>query len=417
MIFDRLIGEPQARIVESLPKPYDDAAWISYLHGKGYNVSSSTALKIAVVIRCADVVAKTIASLGCHLYKEVGDGKERATTHSLYKKLRYLPNPETTSYEFWHMYVFNLMLTWGAFAKIIRDQNGFIKELWNIPTCRVVMNRNSITGERYIDINWSKGKFESLYEGEFMYTPGLRFQDDDDPEDFIRIASEVLGLTMALNGYAKDYFENGANLGGFVEYPGAIKEPQFMKFKEDWQKAYSGVVNQHKWAILEGGFKLTKFESEPEKAQALESRKFEIIEVCRIMGVTPHKVFELDRATFNNIEHLNIEYVQETIDPMTERLEQTIYKDLLSVNEQKKFFSKFNTNKLLKGDTKTRTEYYNTMRQNGVFSTNDILDLEDKNMIPEEEGGNIRLVNGNMIPLTVAKNNLPKAMQKGAGKE
>jgi HK97 family phage portal protein len=222
---------------------------------------------------------------------------------------------------------------------------------------------------------------------------------------------------MALSGYAKDYFESGSNLGGFVEYPGAIDDKAFTKFKDDWQKAYAGVVNQHKWALLEGGFKLTKFDSDPEKAQALDSRKFQIAEVCRIMGVTPHKVFDLDRATFNNIEHLNIEYVQETIDPMDERLVQTIYKDLLSSLEQKRYYAKFNTNKLLKGDTASRTTYYNIMRQSGVFSANDIMDLEDRNLIPEEEGGNERLVNGNMIPLKAAKNNLPKAMQKGASKD
>ncbi len=405
------------RVVESLPKPYDEDGWQAYLTGKGYAVNHSTALRVAVVIRCADVVAKTIASLGCHLYKEIGDGKDRARAHPLYRLMRMLPNSETTAYEFWHMYVFNLMMTKGAYAKIVRDQNGFIKELWNIPTNRVRMDRNNVTGERYIDVIYHDGKGERIYSGNFMYTPGLRFQDEEDPHDFIRIAADVLGISMALNGYAKDFFENGANLGGFVEYPSAINLEAFKKFKEDWQKAYSGVVNQHKWAVLEGGFKLTKFDSNPEEAQALESRKFAIIEVCRIMGVTPHKVFELDRATFNNIEHLNIEYVQETIDPMAERLEQTIYKDALTTNEQKKHYAKFNTNKLLKGDTKTRTEYYSSMRQNGVFSANDILDLEDKNLMSEEEGGNLRLVNGNMIPLTVAKNNLPKAMQKGAGKD
>lgn len=398
---------------ESLPKPYDDDSWKAFLSGKGYSVSASTALKVAVVIRCADVVAKTIASLGCHLYKETEQGKNRAENHPLYKKLRLLPNKETTAFEFWHMYVFNLMLTWGAFAKIVRDQNGFITEVWNIPTCRVHKDRNSATGERYIDVVLDNGKYERLYESHFMYTPGLRFQSGENPEDFIKIAGDVLGLTMALNGYAKDYFENGANLGGFVEYPGSVNRENYAKFKEDWNQTYSGVVNQHKWAILEGGFKLNKFDSKPEEAQALESRKFEIIEVCRIMGVTPHKVFELERATFNNIEHLNIEYVQETIDPMAERLEQTVYKDMLTENEQRKYFAKFNTNKLLKGDTKTRTEYYNSMRQNGVFSANDILDLEDRNLIPDEEGGSLLLVNGTMIPLTHAKNNLPKAMQKG----
>jgi HK97 family phage portal protein len=202
-------------------------------------------------------------------------------------------------------------------------------------------------------------------------------------------------------------------MGGFIEYPGGVNNPAFQKFKEDWGKVYSGVMSQHKWAILEGGFKITKMDSNPEQSQALESRKFEIIEVCRLMGVTPHKAFSLEGVNYNSIEQLNIEYWQETIDPMDERITSTIYKDLLTSLEQKKYFAKFNTNKLLKGDTKTRTEYYSTLRQNGVLSANQILDLEDMNTISEEEGGNERLVNGNMIPLRVAKNNLPKAMQKG----
>ena len=414
-LFGKEIELRMGRLVQSLPQLYDEDAWVAFLSGKGHSVSHTTALRVAVVIRCADVVAKTMAGMGCHLFKDNTTGKERAKSHNVYRLLRYLPNPEVTAYEFWHMYVFNLMLTKGAYAKIVRDQNGFITELWNIPTNRVTCNRNSKTGERYIDVMFHDGKGERLYPGSYMYTPGLRFQDEEDPHDFIKIAADVLGLTMALNGYAKDFFENGANLGGFVEYPASIKEEAFKKFRADWDKTYGGVSNQHKWALLEGGFKLTPFDSKPEEAQALESRKFAIVEVCRIMGVTPHKVFDLERATFNNIEHLNIEYVQETIDPMAERLEQTIYKDLLTTSEQRKHHAKFNTNKLLKGDTKARTEYYNSMRQNGVFSANDILDLEDRNLIPEEEGGNLRLVNGNMVPLVYAKENKPKSMIKGAG--
>jgi HK97 family phage portal protein len=402
-------------IVESLPKPYDDDGWTAYLQGKGYAVTHSTALKVAVVIRCADVVAKTMASLGCHLYKETKSGSERARDHSLYRLLRMLPNSKTTAYEFWHMYVFSLMLTKGAYAKIVRDQNGFITELWNIPTNRVVLEINSITGERYIDVSYKSGKGERIYEGNFMYTPGLRFQDEEKPEDFIKIAADVLGLSMALNGYAKDYFENGSNLGGFVEYPAAINKTAFDTFKKDWEKAYSSVANQHKWALLEGGFKATKFDSNPTDAQALESRKFEIEEVCRLMGVPPHKVFMLDRMTFNNVEQINIEYVQETLDPMDERLDQTIYKDLLTANEQRRYFAKFNTNKLLKGDTATRTNYYTSMRNNGVMSANDIRALEEMNGIPADQGGDEYFINGNMIPLSAAKLNLPKAAMKGAG--
>ena len=409
-IFNKLI-EPTNKLVQSLPHLSDDSAWNSYLNGKGYNVSASTALKVAVVIRCVDLVSKTIASLGCHLQKETSQGKTKADNHPLYKILRMMPNPKTTAYEFWAMYVTNLMLSWGAFARIERDQNGFIKGLWNIPTCRVFQNWNSVTGENYIDVTYSNGKYERLYEGQYMYTPGFRFQDETLPEDAMKIASEVLGLSMALDGFAKDYFENGSNMGGFVEYPAAINAPAFNKFREDWEKTYSGVMNAHRVAILEGGFKFTKFDADPEKSQALESRKMQIEEACRIFGVPPHKAFLLDRSTFSNIENMNIEYVTECLNPMAERLEQTIYKDLLNNKEQRTLAANFAINKLLKGDTATRTTYYSAMRQNGIMSANEIRDLEELNKIPAEDGGDELFINGNMLPLTAARLNLPKSAQ------
>lgn len=400
----------------SLPKTYDNNGWIEYLEGKGYAINDTKALKVAVVIRCADVVAKTMASLGCHLYKESKNGKERAKDHDLYKILRYMPNSETTAYEFWHMYVFNLMLTHGAYAKIVRNRNGFITALYNIPSRNVSLLRNRTTNERYIDITYRNGVSERLYEGEFMYTPGIRFSDDEDPEDFIRIASDVLGLTVNLNNYAKDYFENGANMGGFITYPAGIDEDAFRKFKDDWGKAYSGVMNAHKWALLEGGFTATKMESNPEHSQALESRHFQVLEVCRIMGVPPHKVFELDRATYSNIESQNIEYVQETIDPMDERITQTIFKDLLSKKEQKEYYAKFNLNTLLRGDTVARTNYYNSMRQNGILNANEIRQLEELNNIEDKAGGNEYFINGNMLPLNAAMLNLPRSAQQNTQK-
>ena len=409
--------QPKNAVVQSLPKIYDDDAWTSYLQGKGYAVNSVTSLKVAVVLRCVDLVAKTMASLGCHLLKDSTHGKEKATNHNLYKILRMLPNQRTTAYDFWHMYITNLMLSWGAFAKIVRDRNGFIIGLENISTSWVTQTWNSISSEFYIDISYPTGKVERLYEGQYMYTPGFRFRNDREPENILTIASDVLGLTMSLNNYAKDFFENGSNMGGFIEYPQSINAEAFSRFRDEWSKAYSGVMNQHKWALLEGGFKLTKMESNPTDAQALESRKMQIEEVCRIWGVPPHKVFLLDRMTFNNVEQINIEYVQECLNPMAERLEQTIYKDLLTSKEQNKYSVNFNVNKLLKGDTSARTAYYNSMRQNGVMNANEIRELEEMNRIPEEKGGNEYYLNGNMITMENAKLNLPKsAQQKGVEK-
>lgn len=401
--------------ITSLPPLGSESGWTNYLAGKGYSVSASSAIKVAAVIRCCDVVSKTMASLPLNLYQSTDKGREKADKHRLYKLLYRLPNPETTSYEFWHMYVFNLMLTRGAYAKIVRDRNGFIKQIWNIPTANVSKFFNTISSERYIVVNLGNNKTETLREGEFMYTPGLRFASAIDPENPVLIASEILGLTMALNGYAKDFFENGSNLGGFISAPAGtnLDDVAYERFKESWQSAYSGVLNQHKVAYLEDGLEYTAVGKNPTESQALESRKFEVTEICRMFGVPPHKVFDLDRATFSNIEQQNIEYVQESITPMAVRIEQTIYKDLLTEKEQETYYAKFNVNGLLRGDLAARTTYYHNARQDGWMNANEIRALEDMNTIDDADGGNVYAINGNMIPLTAVPQNLPKGAQNG----
>lgn len=356
-----------------------------------------------------------MASLPLNLYQTTANGREKAVKHPLYKLLYRLPNPETTAYEFIHMYVFNLMLTKGAYAKITRDRNGFITALWNIPTANIVYGRNTTSGERYIDIYESGKHTGTLREGEFMYTPGTRFSSADDPEDPVRIASEVLGLTMALNGYAKDFFENGSNLGGFLESPTALSDQSYERFKESWADAYAGVKNAHKVAFLEEGIKYNAIGKDPVTSQALESRKFEILEICRLFGIPPHLVYEMDRALFSNIEQMNTLFVQDCLSPMAVRIEQSIYKDLLGKKEQDLYFAKFNLNGLLRGDIAARTQYYNSMRQNGILSSNEIRALEEMTELPDETGANSYFVNGNFISMKNAENNLPKSMQNKGG--
>lgn len=403
---------------QALPPLQNESQWIDYLKGSGFGVGSDTALKIAVVIRCVDVVSKSMASMGCNLYKQTNSGRELAKDHNLYRLLKNMPNRETTAYEFWTQYILNLMLTHGAYAKIVRDRNGFIQEIWNIPTSRVTPYRNKITGERYIEVTYSDNSHtgilgERIYESNMMYTPGLRVSNEEQAEDFIRIAGDVLGLTINLNSYADDYFKNGSNLGGFVTYPNGINETAFTKFKEDWGKVYSGVANAHKWAILEGGFDVKKFDSNPLQSQAIESRKFQVIEVCRLFGVPPSKVFAMEGVAYNSMEQSNIEFANETIEPMNARLGQTIYKDLLNSLEKKSYYANFDIRKLLKGDIAARTAYYHNARQDGWMNANDIRELEGMNDIPAEEGGNIYAINGNMIPITAIPLNLPKGATKG----
>ena len=189
-----------------------------------------------------------------------------------------------------------------------------------------------------------------------------------------------------------------------------MSDKAFARFKEDFNQNYAGAVNSGKWLFLEEGAKANMFSRDMEKAQVLESRKMQVTEIARIFGVPPHLVMDLEHATFSNIEQQSAEYVRDCINPLSVRMEQSMYRDLLTARERKSYYFKTNTNALLRGDTQTRAQYYNTMRQNGVMSTNDIRELED--MKPSSEpGADLLLVNGNMITLANAAANLPKGAQ------
>jgi len=138
------------------------------------------------------------------------------------------------------------------------------------------------------------------------------------------------------------------------------------------------------------------------EAQFLETRKFQIEEIARMYRVPLHMIGDLDHATFSNVEHLSLDFVKYSLDPWIVRWEQSLQKALLSDSEKGQYFVKFNVDGLLRGDYASRMQGYATARQNGWMSANDIRELEDMNMISEEEGGNLYLVNGSFTKLADA---------------
>jgi HK97 family phage portal protein len=366
----------------------------------GIEVNAKESLRVSVVFACVKIIAETVAYLNCNIYKRTLKGKFKDSNHNLYNILHNLPNKETIAFDFWVMYIVNLLLTGDAFAYIKRDGNGKIKELWNIPSKNVRIYRNEVTDELFYEIKEiaKQGEKDPIYYPEnMMHTRGMRYDNKDESLDPIRLARNALGLGLALEEYASKYFANGAQTGGMVEYPIAMSDIAFKRFKDDFHKNYQGVINSNKVMFLEDGAKYTKITNNPDESQAIESRQFQVIEICRFFNVPPHKVFDLTRATFSNIEEQNIDFVTSCISPMCLRLEQGIFKDLLSKTERVSYFAKFNTNALLRGNTEARRNFYNTMIQNGVMSPNDVRELEDMNSY---DGGNIYMVNGNMIPVS-----------------
>ena len=145
--------------------------------------------------------------------------------------------------------------------------------------------------------------------------------------------------------------------------------------------------------------KYTPISISPEQAQFLETRKFQINEIARIFRVPPHMVGDLEKSSFSNIEQQSLEFVKYTLDPWIVRWEQSMARVLFSVDEKADYFIKFNLEGLLRGDYQSRMNGYAIARQNGWMSTNDIRELENLDRISAELGGDLYLINGNMLPL------------------
>jgi HK97 family phage portal protein len=211
------------------------------------------------------------------------------------------------------------------------------------------------------------------------------------------MAKNAIGMAIACEEYGAKFFANGATPGGILEHPGVVKDPE--RVRESWNSAFGGSANANKVAVLEEGMKYTPISISPEQAQFLETRKFQINEIARIFRIPPHMIGDLEKSSFSNIEQQSLEFVKYTLDPWVCRWEQSMQRALLSMDEKKEYFFKFNVDGLLRGDYQSRMNGYATGRQNGWMSANDIRELENLDRIPEEEGGDLYLINGNMTKL------------------
>lgn len=381
----------------------------------GKTVNERTAMQTTAVYACVRILAETIASLPLHTYKYTETGKEKATGHQLYNLLSDEPNPEMTSFVFRETLMSHLLLWGNAYAQIIRDGRGNVIGLYPLLPNKMTVNRAS-NGEiyyiysRYSDENPNIEGYGQVYlqNHEVLHIPGLGF-DGLVGYSPIAMAKNAVGMSIACEEYGASFFANGANPGGVLEHPGVVKDPA--RVRDSWNSVYQGTGNAHKVAVLEEGMKFQSIGIPPEQAQFLETRKFQINEIARLFRIPPHMVGDLDKSSFSNIEQQSLEFVKYTLDPWVIRWEQAMKKALLLPGEKKDYFIKFNVDGLLRGDYQSRMNGYSIGRQNGWLSSNDIRELENLNKIPEELGGDLYLINGNMTKLADAgafanKNNI-----------
>ncbi len=395
---------------KKIPKTENRTAGSSYSFFLGNSTSGKivterTSMQMTAVYACVRILSEAVAGLPLHMYEYKDDGKEKAIKNPLYFLLHDEPNPEMTSFIFRETLMTHLLLWGNAYAQIIRNGKNEVVALYPLMPNKMSVERDD-KGEIYYVYNRYQDEAKTgdlgtviLKKEDVLHIPGLGF-DGLVGYSPIAMAKNAIGLAIATEEYGSKFFANGAAPSGVLEHPGTIKDPT--KVREAWMSQFGGSSNSGKVAVLEEGMKYTPISISPEQAQFLETRKFQINEIARIFRVPPHMIGDLEKSSFSNIEQQSLEFVKYTLEPWIIRWEQALSRALLSSDEKKKYFFKFNVDGLLRGDYQSRMNGYAIARQNGWMSANDIRELENLDKIPAEEGGDLYLVNGNMLPLNMA---------------
>jgi HK97 family phage portal protein len=379
--------------------PLRDPALAKYFDGGGATsagvaVSEQTALNYAAVWQAVSLIAGDVGSLPLPLYKRLKTGgKERYPEHPLYYILHDAPNPEMSSMV-WRETLQGHLLTWGnCYSEIVRNGAGQVSEIWPMLPSQVSPFRQD--GRLKYRIVPDSGREVILESFDVVHVPGLGF-DGTIGYSPIHKARESLGLLAASERFGATFFGNGTAFGGFISHPKTLSEKAEKSLRESINSQHQGPDKAHRIKLLEEGMTFQQTGIEPNAAQFLETRQFQIAEVARWFNLPLHKLREMEHSSVRaNIEQEALDYVTSTLRPWLKRWEQEINRKLISPREKYQQSAEFVIEGLLRGDIASRYSAYSVGRQWGWLSVNEVRELENLNPIPD---GNTYLSPMNMTP-------------------
>lgn len=379
------------------PPPDDDYWYRPYGHSD--LITPETALQIATVFACVRVKAESIAQLPAHLMRDDGRNRVRAKEDPLYEVLHSRPNSRQTSYEFREMMQGHLELRGNAYA-LIAMRRGTLELVPLHPDRVEVFSLGAAVdspdlprlGYLYRD---SKGRPYRITQDEMLHLRGISF-DGVLGVSPITLGRRALELAEQSEKHGIKWWKNSAKPGGVLTVPDGetLDEDAYKRMKKTWTEAHSG-QDLYSVAILECGVTWQAMGISNEDSQWLDSRRFQIPEICRLFRVPPHMVYSAIEHghTYANIEQTDLDFVKHSLLPTVIRWEQAVKRDLITDPMQ---YLKFSLEGLLRADTATRQAFYVAMLEHGVFVINDVLELEERNPV---EGGDVRLVSSKLVPL------------------
>jgi HK97 family phage portal protein len=348
------------------------------------DVDRHSAIGVSAVWACVRLISETIAAMPLKLYRRVGDGKEPATEHPLYRVLHDAPNPMQTSFLWREQSQGHLLLQGNQYSQIVRDGIRPV-QLWPLDPEKMAVSKGPTS---MLYEYQTKAGAVKLGRGEVLHIPGLGW-DGICGYPVIQVHAQSLGSSIAGERYAAEFFGNSASPDGFITMQGALKDKNAQeRMQRSWEDAHGAWGKKHRTAILEQGAEWKPISIPPEQAQFIETRKYNRSEVASIFRVPPHLIGDVERSTSwgTGIEQQSIGFVVFTMLPWLTRWEQSLNQQLLLEDEREDYFFEFLVTGLLRGDAAARSAFYHQMLLDGVLNADEVRAMENMNPQPEGQG-------------------------------
>lgn len=345
----------------------------------GTTVTPSRALTCGPYYACLRCVSEDIGSLPLELYRRQSDGgRKLADSHPL------TPVLDETDWETITQYALS---RGNGIAEIQRDGAGDVVRLWPIHPTRMRYERKPEGGLRYFvktdDINAAPGVHEvELDAADIFHLRGPG--DSEIGYSTIELAAESVGLCIAQNQFASSFFGNGAHTSVVLKHEGQLGPEGRQNLRESWNETYQGASNGNKVAVLEEGITLEKTSVNPDEAQFLESRQWQVEEICRWFRVPPMKIGHNQNTPYTNVEQLNLTYLGDALRPWLVRITREVKAKLLTEKERKRYYPEFDTQPLMAADAQGRAQFYQTMIGSGAMTINE---AREREKLPDADGG------------------------------
>lgn len=364
----------------------------------GIHVNSDNALTISAVWRAAALLSGTATSMPWKVYKKSKNGREEVPVdeHPTVALLTRKPNNKVTSKVWVDRMINHIYMRGNHYARIIRnDLNEAVElEMWNPDTVEVLEDASDVYYRR-------KGSDKIYRSVEIIHVPHVG--SGIVGKSTISYAKEDIGLEMSRRDYGSSVYASGAKPPAILIPKNPLQEPDRVKALDAWKKmkAQGGDV------LMPFGMDYQSLSMKPEEIEFLQAGNFSVATIARWFGVPPHKLYDMDRATFSNIEHMGIEFTQDSMAPTLVKIEAEYNTKLfqLPLEQKRGYFTEFNMNAYVRSDLKTRTEANAAAIHSAQMTPAEARKMENRPFI---EGSDQLFINQGSAPLNMLEQVLTK---------